>query len=45
MGFNLGSFAAGALKTLSENVKEQSDTQDADAKRYLEAGIAEGKAF
>ena len=44
MGFNLGSFAAGALKTLSENVKEQSDTQDADAKRYLEAGIAEGKA-
>ena len=44
MGFNLGSFAAGALKTLSENVKEQSATQDADAKRYLEAGIAEGKA-
>ena len=44
MGFNFGSFAAGALKTLSENVKEQSDEQDKDAKRYLEAGIAEGKA-
>ena len=44
MGFNLGSFATGALKTLSDNVKEQSDTADKDAKRYLEAGIAEGKA-
>ena len=44
MGFNLGSFATGALKALSENVKEQSDTADKDAKRYLEAGIAEGKA-
>ena len=44
MGFNLGSFATGALKALSDNVKEQSDTADKDAKRYLEAGIAEGKA-
>ena len=44
MGFKFSSFAAGALKTLSENVKAQSDEQDKDAKRYLEAGIAEGKA-
>ena len=44
MGFNFGSFATGALKTLADNVKAQSDEQDKDAKRYLEAGIAEGKA-
>lgn len=44
MGFKFSSFAAGALKTLAGTVKEQSDTADADAKRYIEAGVAEGRA-
>ena len=44
MGFKFSSFATGALKSLASTVKEQSATADADAKRYIEAGVAEGKA-
>ena len=44
MGFNLGSFVVGGLKTLSEKVETQSAQADADTKKYLEAGITEGRA-